>query len=260
MIVNTRKFFIYFSILVLIASSVIIYQQFDHQNTVIEELTEFSHYQEMQIADLESKLTVTKEKLSKEIVIKEEFEKELLILKKISRSNYAVVGIDSQGNGVVIPLEVTVKNGNGSLFLDVTNILFDETLQSSVQISIQTASEISNTDLRTKDIMISMDAPMGSRNTEIAGGSGGAAMTIAIIAAMEEYNLSQDVLITGTIERRHIIGEVGFVKEKAIAAKEEGANVFIVPPGQRERVIGLDVVEALTIEEAWDYIIHTAKT
>lgn len=260
MIVNRRTFFVFFSILVLLASSVIIYQQFEYQNKVIQELTEYSQYQKMRIADLELQLNITEEELKNEIVIKEEFEKELLVLKKISRSNYAVVGIDPQGNGVVIPLEVTIKNGNGSLFLDVTNILFDETLQSSVQMSIQTASEISGSDLKTKDIMISLDAPTGSRNTEIAGGSGGAAMTIAIIAAMEEYNLSRDVLITGTIERRHIIGEVGFVKEKAIAAREEGAKVFIVPSGQRERVMGLDIVEALTIEEAWDYMIYTAQT
>lgn|GEM_PF-5207454 len=107
--------------------------------------------------------------------------------------------------------------------------------------------------------MISIEAPAGLSNTEIAGRSGGAAITIAVIAAIKEFNLTDDVLITGTIEKRHIIGEVGFVKEKAIAARDEGAIGFIVPVDQKVRVPGLEVVEALTVEDAWVYIIQTTS-
>jgi len=259
--VNRRKLvYIFVLIIILIVSSIIIDQKFDQQNKVIEDLTNQSSEQQLNISNLEYMLNTTEENLRKEKIQKDLFEQELLKLKEISKSNYAVVGINSKGDGVTIPLEVIIKNGNGNLFLDVTNVLFDERLQSSVQSSIQAASEITNTDINEKDILISIEAPTGSRNTEIAGKSGGAAITIAVIAAMEEYNITRDVLITGTIEKRHIIGEVGFVKEKAIAARDEGAIVFIVPVDQKVRVPSLEVVEVLTVEDAWEYIIQTPSS
>ncbi|MBE0523176.1 MAG: hypothetical protein IBX40_02400 [Methanosarcinales archaeon] len=257
---NKRKLVYIFALIILIVSSIIIDQKFDQQNKIIEDLTNLSSEQQLDISNLEYILNTTEENLRKEKIQKDLFEQELLKLKEISKSNYAVVGINSKGNGVTIPLEVIIKNGNGNLFLDVTNVRFDERLQSSVQLSIKAASEITNTDIDEKDILISIEAPAGSRNTEIAGKSGGAAITIAVIAAMEEYNITHDVLITGTIEERHIIGEVGSVKEKAIAARDEGAIVFIVPVDQKVRVPGLEVVEVLTVEDAWKYIIQTSSS
>jgi predicted ATP-dependent protease len=258
--VNRRKLVYIFALIILIVSSIIIYQKFDQQNKVIEELTNQSNEQQLDISNLESILNTTEENLRKEKIQKDLFEQELLKLKEISKSNYAVVGINSKGKGVTIPLEVIIKNGNGNYFLDVTNVRFDERLQSSVQLSIQAASEITNTDIDKKDILISIEAPAESSNTEIAGRSGGAAITIAVIAAMEEYNITHDVLITGTIEKRHIIGEVGFVNEKAIAARDEGAIGFIVPIDQKVWIPGLEIVEALTVEDAWKYIIQTTSS
>ncbi len=108
--------------------------------------------------------------------------------------------------------------------------------------------------------MIVIHAPISSRTTEIGGGSAGAAMTIAMIAAMEGRNISKEVLITGTIEETHIIGKVGAVKEKAIAAKEWGAKMFIVPIGQNVSVPGLDIKETFTAEEALSYIAPANST
>lgn len=257
---NRRKLVYIIALLILIVSLSIIFQKFDEQNKVIEELTNQSEKQQSDISNLEYILNTTEENLRKEKIQKDLFEQELLKLKEISKSNYAVVGIDSKGEGVTIPLEVIIKNGNGNYFLDVTNVRFDERLQSSVQLSIQAASEITNTDINEKDILISIEAPAGLKNTEIAGGSGGAALTIAVIAAIEEFNITRDVLITGTIEKRHIIGEVGFVKEKAIAARNEGAIGFIVPVDQKVWVPGLEVVEAFTVEDAWVYIVQTTSS
>jgi len=134
--VNRRKLVYIFVLIILIVSSIIIYQKFDQQNKVIKELTNQSNKQQLDISNLESILNTTEENLRKEEIQKDLFEQELLKLKEISKSNYAVVGINSKGDGVTIPIEVIIKNGNGNYFLDVTNVLFDERLQSSVQLSI----------------------------------------------------------------------------------------------------------------------------
>lgn len=259
--INRSRLVIIFITILILFGALAVYQKIDQQNKNIQELVELSAEQHeeiqslnMKLAELESTLNTTEKQLREEKAQKEKYEQELIILKKIVQINYAVVGIDSRGNGVVIPLEVTIRNGNGSLFLDVTNILFDETLQSSVQRAIQAAGEITRTNIDEKDILISIGSPTAAKNTEIAGGSGGAAITIAIIAAMEEQDISKDILITGTIERYHFIGEVGLIKPKAIAVKEEGAKVFIVPEGQEESVRGLEIIEMLTIEDAWYFI------
>lgn len=108
--------------------------------------------------------------------------------------------------------------------------------------------------------MIALHAPITSKKPEIGGGSGGAAMTIATIAAIEGRNISKGVLITGTIGEYHTIGKVGSVEEKAIAAKEWGAKMFIVPIGQNVSVPSLVVKEVLTIEDALKYIAPADTT
>ncbi|HUV83905.1 MAG TPA: hypothetical protein VMW53_12660, partial [archaeon] len=107
---NRRKLvYIFVLIIILIVSSIIIDQKFDQQNKVIEDLTNQSSEQQLNISNLESMINITEENLRKEIIQKDLFEQELLKLKEISKSNYAVVGINSKGDGVTIPLEVIIK-------------------------------------------------------------------------------------------------------------------------------------------------------
>jgi predicted ATP-dependent protease len=256
-----RKLLAIFALILVLFSSFVIYQKFEQQNKIITELTEHSYEQQKEILDLKNNLTeleltlnISKGNLNEERAQKEKLVQEIFELKRTTRSNYAVIGVDSQGKGSVIPLEVIIKSGNGSLFLDVANVLFDESLQSSAQTAVKVAGEITKIDPKDKDILIAIHAPVSSEKSEIGGGSGGAAMTIAIVAAMEGRNIRRDVLITGTIEDNHTIGKIGAVTEKGIAAKEWGAKMFMVPIGQNVSVPGLEVKEAFMIEDALKYI------
>ncbi|KCZ73271.1 archaeal serine protease [Candidatus Methanoperedens nitroreducens] len=259
---NIRKLLLILLLILVLFSFVSVYEKFEQKNRIIQEFTERSDEQQKQILDLknslidlESKLNLSEAKLSEERAQKETFVQELFELKKTAKSNYAIIGVDSQGKGAVIPLEVIIKSGNGSLFVDVANVLFDETLQSSVQTAVKVASKITKINPKEKDILIVIHAPVSSERSEIGGGSGGAAMTIAIIAAIEGRNISKDVLITGTIEEYHTIGKVGAVKEKGMAAKEFGAKKFIVPIGQNVSIQDLEVKEVFLIDDALKYII-----
>ena len=68
-----------------------------------------------------------------------------------------------------------------------------------------------------------------------AGPSAGAALTIATIAALKHDSIRSDVVITGTINADGTIGQIGGVLEKAQAAKDIGAKLFLVPVGQGVR-------------------------
>ena len=256
-----RKQFVFFSAILILWSSLVIYQKIEDQNITIEKLAELSYQQQELISDLKNNFTnqtsvlnSTEIELSEVSAQRDRLIQEIFDLKRTAKSDYAVIGVNSEGKGFVIPLEVTIKSGNGSLFMDVANVLFDETLQSSAQTAVRVAGEVTKIDTNNKDILISIHAPAGREKAELGGGSGGAAMTVAIIAALEGRNISRDVLITGTIEEYRTIGKIGAAKEKGIAAKEWGARMFIVPIGQNVSVPGLDVKEAFLIEGALKYI------
>jgi uncharacterized protein len=114
------------------------------------------------------------------------------------------------------------------------------------------AREVTRTSLTDKDVLINIKSPAQERKLTISGGSAGGAIAIAAIAAMMGKPPLEDVLMTGTISTDHSIGKIGAPKAKGIAARENGAKLFLVPPGQKGEVgeIGIEVMEVRTIEEA----------
>ncbi len=147
-----RKLLAIIALILVLLGSFAIYQKFEQKNKIIIELTERSDEQHKEILDLKNNLTelrlklnISEGDLNKEIEQKEKLVKEIFELKTITESEYDIIGIDFQGKGTVIPLEVMIKSGNGSLFLDVANVLFDETLQSSAQTAVKVAGEIAKT-------------------------------------------------------------------------------------------------------------------
>ena len=102
--------------------------------------------------------------------------------------------------------------------------------QQSIQTARDVALKITNVDMDNYDIAYSI-----SSDASVVGGpSAGAAQTIATVAALENKTLNDDIVITGTIEPDGSIGEVGGVLEKANAAKDIGADIFLVPLGQSQ--------------------------
>ncbi|HEX7575004.1 MAG TPA: S16 family serine protease [Candidatus Methanoperedens sp.] len=231
----------------------------------IAALTIESQVQKQKISQLESNITNlmgnlsrTEDILKNETYTRQKLEVEIINLTTVSRSNYWVIGVDENEIGHVIPLEVIIKEGTGNLFLNVANVLVDETMQSSAQTAIRVAREVTRTSLTDKDVLINIKSPAqeGGQLT-ISGGSAGGAITVAAIAAMKGKSPRNDVLMTGTISTDHSIGQIGAARAKGIAARDNGAKLFLVPPGQKGDVgdIGIEVMEVSTIEEAVKYAI-----
>ncbi len=212
---------------------------------------------EKSIAGLRQNLSIKDELLKNETQTRQKLEKEIISLTAVARSQYYVLAVDENDKGHVIPLEVIIKSGKGNLYPNIANVRYDETLQSSVQIAILVAREVTLTSLSDKDVEINIESPVEAQGLIISGGSAGTAITLAAIAAMEGKTIRKDVLITGTINEDHTIGRIGAARAKALAAKDNGAILFLVPSGQKSDVgdIGIDVREVETIEDAIKYAI-----
>lgn len=252
--------------LLLVGSSLIFYGQIKIKENTIGSLTAVSEMQRETIAQLEQNLTALRQNLSlaekllkNETQARQKLEKEITNLTAMAKSEYGVLAVDENDKGHLIPLEVVIKSGNGNLFLNVANVLVDETLQSSAQTAILVAREVYRKSMSDKDVLINIEAPVQEQKISISGGSAGAAITLAAIAAMQNKTLRKDVYITGTINEDHTIGKIGAARAKALAAKESGAVMFLVPVGQKSDVgeIGIKINEVRTIEDALRYAMQS---
>lgn len=143
-----------------------------------------------------------------------------------------LAAVDQNGKGVTTPLIVEAKAGNGKALTNVDKLLFWVDTQYSIQIAKAVAENVTKIDATKFDLTYSIE----TNATVVGGPSAGAALAIATISALENKPLKSDVMITGTINPDGSIGEVGGVLDKAKAAKDVGANIFLVPEGQGEQI------------------------
>lgn len=148
------------------------------------------------------------------------------------------------GNGVTIPLvaditsdngetgayinaQVIVTNGTGHVFVD-TNPYTQVDLQGSARIAASVASDVLGVDEKSYDFyyIIEIDSPM------IGGPSAGGVLTVATIAAMNNWSIKPGVAMTGMIDPDATIGPVGGIPFKLEAAASHNTVLFLVPQGQ----------------------------
>jgi uncharacterized protein len=147
-------------------------------------------------------------------------------------SSIRMPAVDEDGNGVVTSLAVDVENGEGRTLVNINQLLFWVDTQYSIQTAKAVAGNITSFNRTNADIVYTID----TEASLIEGPSAGAALTVATVAAMSNRTLDPTVMMTGTINPDGTIGEVGGILEKAKAAKEVGARLFIVPEGQSVQV------------------------
>ena len=145
-----------------------------------------------------------------------------------SSAQIGLAAVDQNGNGIITPLVVEVKPGDGKILTNIEKILFWVDTQQSMQIAQQVAANITKVNVSKYDLIFTLN----SNATLVGGPSAGGALTVATIAALENKQIKSDVMMTGTINPDGTIGEVGGILEKAKAAKDVGAKLFLVPKGQ----------------------------
>lgn len=150
----------------------------------------------------------------------------------ISVSTMTIPAVDQNGNGVNTQLVVQIAPGSGRTLANIDGILFWTDTQNSIRTAKMVAENRTNQTLQDRDVIYTVVADAAL----IEGPSAGAALTVATVAAIEQRDIHANIVITGTINPDGSIGPVGGVKEKAIAAQQIGATLFLVPVGQGTEV------------------------
>lgn len=154
-----------------------------------------------------------------------------VIESSVPSSNYVTINlpaVDNKGNGIVAQLKVQSLPGEGKILTNINQLSLWVDTQDSIRTAEMVAENITGRDISKIDLVYSIQTDASL----IEGPSAGAALTIATIAVLENKQLNQNVMITGTINSDGTIGKVGSILEKAVASKKIGIKIFLVPVGE----------------------------
>jgi uncharacterized protein len=126
--------------------------------------------------------------------------------------------------GGVADAYLEVAHGSGRIFLDSFPLTKLDT-QISTRYANEVACDYLDMDCSDYDFFYTIRA--GS--TIVGGPSASGSLTVLTIAALKELKISNDTVMTGTINSGGSIGPVGGVVKKAIAAEKAGFKRVLVP-------------------------------
>ncbi len=137
----------------------------------------------------------------------------------------------TQYQGTILKISVDVKDGTGLVLVN-TAIPTGVDFQTSAKTAVSVAHSVTGVDLSKKDVIFSISTGNNQELQAVDGGSAGGAMTVLLISDILGKSINSQVVMTGTIQSDGTIGPIGAAPEKANAAGQFGAKIFLVPQGQ----------------------------
>ena len=194
---------------------------------------------------------------------------------EIPRTLYvASVIADAPSSGILVAGDYVVSAGGrdvvsfdelkGQIQLSEGAPMILEVIRDGQPLSLEITPEKRDTDWvigamvgYTYDFPVDIQLQLG----DVGGPSGGLMFPLGILDTLSEGSMAADghVSGTGTINAAGEVGPIGGVGLKMIAAKNSGADLFLVPQGNCEEAIGqipagLSVVTVRDLSEALDAI------
>jgi len=162
--------------------------------------------------------------------------------------------------GVISTITVTIQDhGSGRVFVD-TLPLAEIDMQGSARLAVKVASAYIENDENSTINPSEHDYFFVVRTSSpiIGGPSAGAIMTVATIALLNNWNMSNKTVMTGMVNPDGSIGPIGGIEQKIDAAYSVGATRFLIPKGQSTKSIeayaenkyGIEAIEVADINEA----------
>jgi predicted S18 family serine protease len=143
-----------------------------------------------------------------------------------------IPALDEDDNGITTTMSVQAFPGSGRILTNIDELLFWVDTQNSIRRATQVAENVTGVNFSTYDVVYTIQA-----NASVIGGpSAGAAITVATMAALTNRSINNSVMITGAVNHDGTIGPVGAILQKALAAKEAGASLFLVPMTQSSEI------------------------
>lgn len=138
-----------------------------------------------------------------------------------------IVAVDNEGKGASASLVTELRPGNGLVLVNINDVLADFNTQYSARTAVQAARNYTHLDLSSIDIIFNIKT-----NANVIGGqSAGSTMALSVVAGLLNKTIKPHTIMTGSVQADGTVGDAGAIKEKAKAAKEANATLFLVPPG-----------------------------
>lgn len=137
---------------------------------------------------------------------------------------------DGNYSGNTADLFLEVRDGSGRVFLDTSPLTKIDT-QISTRYAKEIACDYFDLDCEKYDFIYTIRA----KSNIIGGPSAGAAISALTAVTLLDLDYNDNVAITGTINSGGMVGPVGGVKEKIIAAEKEGLDSVLVSLGSFQR-------------------------
>jgi uncharacterized protein len=129
--------------------------------------------------------------------------------------------------GSIADLYLEIQPGTGRVFMETYPLTKMDT-QISTRFAKDVACNYLEIDCSQYDFFytIKADSPI------VGGPSAGAAIAVLTIAVLEEFDVNDNIAITGTINSGGLIGPVGSLIAKIEAASEIGVKTVLIPKGE----------------------------
>ncbi|MBI4399320.1 hypothetical protein HY570_01090 [Candidatus Micrarchaeota archaeon] len=147
--------------------------------------------------------------------------------------------VGNNGVGELIKIGVRLSGGSGDILFSIPPYIGVFT-QSSFITATKVAFVIARKDLNDCDVTLEVDP---AYTDTIDGPSGGAALTLMILSALQNKTIKNNLSITGTIEENGDVGQVGGISEKLEAAALSGIRVFLLPKQDRDTKLAVFIIK-----------------
>ena len=179
--------------------------------------------------------------------------------KQVGRVNgLAVIGSGSAYSGILLPIEAAVTPGGKKAEIIATGKLGEIAKEAIKNVSAIIMKFFGEDIKETKDIFVQFLQTYEG----VEGDSASIAVATAIISALKDIPIKQEVAMTGSLSVRGEVVPVGGVSSKVEAAIEAGIKVIIVPKSNlqdivldQEKLAKVKIIPVVSIEEVLDHAL-----
>lgn len=188
---------------------------------------------------------------------KKEYEVIVTSGKRVGRVNgLAVIGTGSAYSGILLPIEAEVTPGGKKSEIIATGKLGEIAKEAVKNVSAIIMKHFGEDIKETRDIFVQFL----QTHEGVEGDSASIAVATAIISALKQIPIKQEIAMTGSLSVRGEVLPVGGLSYKVEAAIDAGIKVIIVPKSNlqdivldKQRLSKIKIIPVETIEEVLNY-------
>ncbi|GIU69439.1 MAG: hypothetical protein KatS3mg002_0675 [Candidatus Woesearchaeota archaeon] len=151
--------------------------------------------------------------------------------------------------GGIADLYLNIRPGSGRIYIDSFPLSRLDT-----QITMRFASELACDFLQIDCSNLDFFYTIRADSSMVGGPSAGAAATVLAIAMLDNQEIDQKTIMTGTINSGFLIGPVAGISEKTLAAEKHGYKKALIPKwdvtNDDLNKTGIQIIRVSRIEEA----------